>query len=506
MQGWLMREVERLARRGTHALPRLLSRAEQWLIWRDCAAAVSRELDLLSRVAVADGLQRASALAAEWDIDLSRRQMMPGAEGQLLYEAERAVEARCSALGASRLQSFLPQLPAGDSARLMFRGFTMPPPRLRALGLASSATYPDQHQAAVRAVLAADEVEELELIAAWCRSRIDAQPDARILVLLSGDPGARERLLTLVRQAIDPRAWIQSSCESEGSAAPHAGRLDGLAIIEGGETFSESPVIAHALESLAWAANERADFTRVSEWLRAPFWETPTDAARARLDLWLREARQPGNGQIDFLALLQEAPAPLHPVTRELLQRLQHAAGILSAGRLSPREWSERLRAALLAMGWPGNHRRNSREEQTLMRFQELLDEFGQLTASSGAIGRSEAIRLFGELARATAFRPADDDAVVTISPQLIEPVVHYDAIWVAGLSADVFPQPVQPDPFVPLGLQRMAGVPAASAATRLQEAQRLLASWQAGTRELVLSVPRRCQDLQLMPSPLLAP
>ncbi|HEX3850068.1 MAG TPA: PD-(D/E)XK nuclease family protein, partial [Polyangiaceae bacterium] len=148
---------------------------------------------------------------------------------------------------------------------------------------------------------------------------------------------------------------------------------------------------------------------------------------------------------------------------------------------------------------------RGSGEQQTVVRFYELLDEFGQLASAARSISRDNAIQWFTELATRTAFRPADDDAVITISSVLAAPVVRYDAIWIAGLHAEAFPQPVQPDPFIPLAAQLAAGVPAASASGRLAEARALVSSWRECADELVLSAPARSEDLELLPSPLLA-
>src|SRR2546430_13411409 len=102
---------------------------------------------------------------------------------------------------------------------------------------------------------------------------------------------------------------------------------------------------------------------------------------------------------------------------------------------------------------------------QTLTRWHELLEEFGELRGSLGSVARTQALGLLRELAARSAFRPADADPTVTLSPALADPVVEYDGIWVAGLHAEVFPQPVQPDPFLPLPAQVTAGIPAASAA-----------------------------------------
>jgi len=76
-----------------------------------------------------------------------------------------------------------------------------------------------------------------------------------------------------------------------------------------------------------------------------------------------------------------------------------------------------------------------------------------------------------------------------------------YDGIWAAGLTADAFPMPVAPDPFLPLQAQLTAGMPEAGAAGRRAQAQWLLDAWRRSAAELVLSLPARDQDLELLPS-----
>jgi hypothetical protein len=345
--------------------------------------------------------------------------------------------------------------------------------------------------------IAADESDELEAIAQWCRRQIAMQADTRLLVVLPGSPGARERLATLIRQAVDPQGWLSST-----DAQANAGSL---VIIEGGAPLADVPVVAHALSTLRWLGGSHGEFEEVSEWLRAPYWDAPNAGLRARVDLWLRESGQMSVHGREWAAVLSATPAPIAEGAQELAQQISAAIKALGDGVVSPRDWSERFRAALDAVHWPGARVRDSSEQQTVVRFHELLDEFGQLASSARAMSREDAIHWFSELASGTAFRPADDDAVVTISAAFADPVVLYDGIWVAGLHAEAFPQPVQPDPFLPLPAQIAAGVPAASASARLAEARALLTAWRAATTELVLSAPARAEDLELLPSPLLA-
>jgi ATP-dependent helicase/nuclease subunit B len=500
---WLTREIERHAADAGANLPRLLSPAEDWLLWRQCTADATGDLDLVNRGALAEALRRASALAADFQIDVSRSRDMPGTESALLSEVQRAVDERCRSLGAAHATSLLAGLPCvGDSRPVVFAGFLNLSPRLEAItaarrerGYQAGPKVAAEGVGAVlvrpRAIVAADESEELERIAEWCKAQIERQADARILVVLPGAPSARERVATLIRQAVDPQGW----------ATP----TNTLVVIEGGSPLARVPVVAHALAALRWLGGNAGDFESLSEWLRAPYWNTPPTASRARLDLWLRERGRMHLDLRQLVATLNGAPPALTEAAREIATQITNAAATLGQGTASAREWSERFRAALAVFAWPGERVRGSSEQQTLVRFHELLDEFGQLAAATGSMSRDSAIQWFIELAARTAFRPADDDAVVTIAPLFADPVVHYDATWVGGLNAEAFPQPVQPDPFLPLAAQLAAGVPAASAAGRLAESRTLMAAWRAAAGELVLSVPARSEDLELLPSPLLA-
>ena len=532
VEAWLTREIERYAATGGTKVPRLLSPAEEWFLWRQCAADATGELELVNRGALAEALRRASALAAEFGIDIrgagaaqgrgrrespgstdvlglpegsgdasTRTALMdePGTEAALLAEVQLAVDERCRSLGAATVASLIPQLAtaavrAGTSAAVA-SGFLTLPPRLKALATPAR-DIPAEGGPTV--VTAADESDELERIAEWCKTQIEHNADARILIALPGAPGTRERLATLIRQAIDPTRWLIGAPSS-------AGETDSLVVIEGGAPLAQMPAVAHALSTLSWLSGNPGDFEAVSSWLRSPYWKSPGEVPRARLDLWLRERERMQFNLRDLTGALAGAASALAPAAREITSQINKATVLLGQGAASPRDWSERFRAALDVFGWPGERVRGSDEQQTVVRFHELLDEFGQLASAARSISRSNAIQWFAELATRTAFRPADDDAVVTISSVLAAPVVRYDAIWIAGLHAEAFPQPVQPDPFIPVAAQLAAGVPAASASGRLAEARALLNQWRTCTDALVLSAPSRAEDLELLPSPLLA-
>lgn len=514
LEGWLAREIERCAA-DRSGLPRLLSPAEEWLLWRQCTAEATEDLDLVNRASLAESLRRASSLAAELGIDLQTIREPPGTEVALLIAVHRAVTERCRDLGAALLPEVLPLLPCvGDHRPVVFAGFLASSPRLRAIAAArarhghETLQLPPVDPAAsghLRVVRPADPMEELERIAGWCCQRLKARADDRILVVLPGSAGRRERLATLIRQAIDPRGWLATHAAQ--AQVDWVGEIDAPSpvIIEGGQPLARLPAVAHALASLLLLTGESLEIERLAEWLRAPSWVEPDAAARARLDLWLR---QRGRLQLHLpalLELLRRAPAAISEPARVVATRLERALDSLAAGSGTPREWSERFRAALEVLGWAGAPgQRASAEQQTLVRFHELLDELGQLSAAARSMTGALALQWLTELATHTPYRPADDDAPVTLSASYMDPVVQYDAVWVGGLNAESFPQPVAPDPFVPLAAQIAAGWPAATAAGRLEEARALVTAWRATGGEVVLSSPARDGDIELLPSPLL--
>ncbi len=513
-EAWLIREIEALALAdagvhetpfGNRYLPRLLGPAEEWFLWHRCTDEAARDLSLVNRGALSENLRRASGLAADYNIDVRKLVDSGCAEPGLLRDVQQAFQDRCRSIGAAtvgELSRTLTSTSASANAPLRFVGFTSIPPRLARLANSMAATPPVVRLAwdgpgrpgtQTRVHIAADEWEEMEAIADWCRRQVQRVPDARLLVILPGSPGSRERLAALIRQAIQPRSWLDPQ------------EPESLVVVEGGRPLTQVPAIKQALSTLTWLGGRPAEFNDFSEWLRAPYWTAESASARARLDAWLRER---GHMQIhlrDLGSSLRDVSEPsCRRVALDLLERAVSAMKVLGEGGGSPRDWSQRFGEALKLVGWPGDRTRTSEDQQNVRRFHELLDEFGQLASSFGSLSRNDAIQYLTELAGRTPFQPADEDPTVTISAAPADPVVQYDALWIAAQHAEALPQPVQPDPFLPLGVQVAAGIPAASAEGRLQEARSLIQAWRASANEVVLSTASRSEDLELLPSPLL--
>src|SRR5262249_46259926 len=142
----------------------------------------------------------------------------PGSEASLLAAVHGAVLQRCSALGAAPVPGALPSLPCvGDDRPVVFAGFLAPSPRLKSIAAgrahhgfetAYATTLAAPVLVSPRVVTPADEREELERIAEWCQRRLAAQTDARLLILLPGSAGRRERLAALLQQGFPGQSLV----------------------------------------------------------------------------------------------------------------------------------------------------------------------------------------------------------------------------------------------------------------------------------------------------------
>ncbi len=493
-RGWLRREVERRAAEAPALWPRCLSAAEEWVLWREATEVAAADTMFFDTGTLAAAVQRAAELAAAYGIALPLAP--PGTEAALLRAAQQHFEARCRELGAAPVGALAAQLSAPLTQQsVAWCGFEAIAPRLAALTRGACVLRSSAAPATAHLRRPQDPQAELETIAAWCRRHLEARSDARLLVILPGSAGQRERLATLVRGALDPAHLLQPQASERA-----------LVSLEGAATLGEQPLTVQALRGLAFLSGESLEVDAVRSWLMAPEWTRPSAPRRAALALLVQERGVSSLTLRELQGILQLAPRELRAAARALDAQLRTAATRLGGGAASARCWCERFAPALEALSWPGTLAAAGPQQQAWLRWGELLEEFGELEAILAPRTRLEAIGLLRALALRLPAAAHDEDAPVTLSPHLVDPVIRYDGIWVASLSAEVLPQPIAPDAFVPLRAQRAAGVPQASAPARTAGGLGLLAAWARASPELVLSVPAREKDLELLPTPLVGP
>jgi probable DNA repair protein len=430
-------------------------------------------------------------LLRDWRIPSGRGALGGSPEGNLLLEALAALERHSRDHGRKPLAEWLDDLqpPAGG---LWCAGVGGLPAAHRAtlerLG-AQSADDPAP-AARLRVATADDDDHELALIADWCRTHLEQDPERRLLIVDARLRQRRRQYERVMSQALSPSQWL----------AHEARAFSTFFSIEGGQPLTDFPLIAHALLTLRLLTS-RLRFDEVVLWLRMPFLDTDDLFGGAGIEALVRDGHPLDFSAASLAAQLEgrEGDAP-----RALAARLRQGLALLGNDARSAHDWSARLLAALRAVGWHGSRPLRTDEQQTVNRWYALFDEYSALGGWLPRATAADAVATVVDLARERSFDPASVAAPVTLTDSHDDPLVRYDAIWVAGLDAAQWPPPPRPDVFIPLRLQVAAGIPAASAAGQSARARASLAAWRAAGADLVCSWARLEADAHRTPSPLL--
>ena len=149
-------------------------------------------------------------------------------------------------------------------------------------------------------------------------------------------------------------------------------------------------------------------------------------------------------------------------------------------------------------------HALDSNEYQALARWQELLAEFAALDRTVGRIAAAAALSQLERIAHETIFQPDGGAPPVQVLGVLEANALTFDHVWIMGLTAEAWPPPSQPDPLLPIELQRAAGMPGASATAELERSRRQLQRLLQSAPEVIVSHATVDVDRQIAPSPMI--
>lgn len=494
---WVERELDAARSRG-ESLPRRLSAPEEWLLWHEAVLEACSGLQVLLPAALVEPVRRAVGRLDDYGLSLRHAATV---EAGVLLQARAHFRRRCQELGVLGTTSWRDcstyLLP---SPRLLVAGFAVLGPARRAwleqhgARIVPEAPVEIPSAGTVRVIGCDNPLLEAEAAAEWCAARLAHDARARLLLVV---PRLAQQH-HLWERALSQRLNFTALLATGSSAA------ESLFALEGGRPLNTYPLVAAALDLVALAVGV-APFERLSAVLRSPYLAALDRHQCLDIDLWLREHNvgdvEPGMLQRLVAPLSSKLGEAAAAVLRQLIAALE--AGV-ACGVASAPLWARSFAALLQRCGWPGQQVLGSDEQQVRLRFDELLGDFAAIAVPAGRLQAAEASQLLHQLAQRVAFEPASDDVPVTVTASLDDPILHYDGIWIAGLSAEVWPPAAQPDPLLPQLLQREGGIPEAGADGQLRLAGLRMRQWQRCAAQCVYSWPRSDAELPRDMSPLL--
>jgi probable DNA repair protein len=496
---WLRQQWLTSRATSDHNLHRLLTAAQTRVLWDDIVSTSSIGRELLAPSQAARLAARSWQRLHDYSIPIDRLNDFDSPEAQALVAWTSEFSQRCAALHAmddARLSRWMFESGFIPNERLVLAGFDVLVPAVQRLvdrwGAAERIAVAEgaAHQKVIEVIAAADAADEIELAAHWARSKVESGVHD-VGVIVADLQSRREEVRRVFENVFAPG---QRHTHAENSPVP--------VVVAAPAPLNSYPLVDAAMLVLRMALGQ-ADSTLAGRLLRSPFIVAADEerSRRALADLRLREEQR---DRWDWPSFERWAAVTqcerLSLAARELASMLRGGLGAAS-----PSEWAERFQTVLLRMGWPGDRTLISNEHQTLAKFQDTLAEFGSLEAVAPRMSARQALHRFQELLRDTPFEPETANASVIVIDAMTSAGMQFDALWVVGMQADRMPAPLNPDPLIPLELQRLAGMPEATAGGALEVSRLQLTRWTRSASHVVLSWPERDGDAEITISPLIA-
>jgi ATP-dependent helicase/nuclease subunit B len=335
---------------------------------------------------------------------------------------------------------------------------------------------------------------EIDAAARWARERLEANPGARIGVVVPGLAHDRARVHRAFANVMHPAQAL------EIAPAPMPFNLSL------GTPLAAFPLVHDALRLLELAGGA-LPFAQASRLLRSPFvGGAETEAGvRARLDAALRKRCGPVV-TLGALKRLSASPRlPRAPHWLDALARLEAVRKATSGERKPASQWARVFSDALKAAGFPGERALDSAEHQTLERWHEALAELATLDRVLAAMTYRGARQCLEAIVASGLFQPETPEVPIQVLGVLESAGLAFDHLWITGLDDESWPLPARPNPLLPIAEQKRARIPQADPISSLELDRRLTAGWLRSAREVVVSHANRRGEAELAASPLIA-
>ena len=513
---WLAQLADEALLCGLPGLPQALDSFAESLLWEQVIsdAMAAGESPLFDIQGMAASAIEAHALMRQWNISFAEEACSD--ETRLFLNWQDAFLNRCRAgqwidlLGQqlaviAMIESGQLSLPEA----IQFAGFDRDNPleirlknALRQRGVDVSVLPTGSGKPAIAPqVLAYPDIQaECLALAEWVANSLAVNPGLRLGVVVPDLARVRDRLAFALEDRLQP-ALIRP-------AATEVGRNFNLSL---GRPLADQVLVKAALELLALVGGGKLEQARLSGLLNSPCWSAGVTEAdgRARLDATMRSELSYFTRLPALLRLgnrLVDDGFSLCSKTLSDLTALQATSEAIGNRKRSLADWATHFRDCLKQADWPGERILSSNEYQARRAFFEVFDSLAGLDPVLGKVTQLEAWRRLSQLCRQRVFQPETrGQPNIQILGALESAGLNFDALWVMGVSDDVWPPAPRPNPLLPSELLRRKQVAHASAEVELDFANRVQARLLCSAPQVIFSFARADGSRLLRASPLLA-
>jgi probable DNA repair protein len=467
------------------------------LLWAQVIDALEATEPLLDTQQAANAAQQADKLLDEWTIEV--RPEIETEEYARFIQWRGSYQQRLEQLNALDpnlaidrvIEHIRDGLPV--TSNLVLAGFSELTPRMRmlleALSLRDVSMMRLEQEAPVQAklsrVLSDTSQTEWESAAYWARSKLAQQPQGRFAIVsisLEADAALARRTLSRV---LEPDGLTYNVAIARSLADWQAGR----AVLAWLRTFV-------LLKERGRASASDLGAALLSGYCVGDLNEL---GARASIDARWRHDEVIDLSLQGWSKAIQELEQ-LSPAWHLAWQTFSELSR-----KDSLRRWSSIFRQTLAIIGFPGRTRQSSTIYQVVEALDEIFEKFEALSPITEPLTATQALNIFARLMRSVSFQPQrDPNARLDVLGMLEAEGGRWDAVWVLGLTDEVFPAAARPNPFIPLSALRQAGAPRATPEREREWAEQMFSHLCILAPEVVVSSAMHEGERGLRPSALI--
>lgn len=340
--------------------------------------------------------------------------------------------------------------------------------------------------------------DEIRAAALWAHQRLQDNRHAAIGIIVPDLGSSRDLVERIFTETFEPHYY-----------SPGEARYTLPFNISTGTPLGQSPLVSATLQLLQLNAREveRYQLTTV---FNSPFWGAFNE------EIGIRSAA------IEALNRRQQfhySPAQIRACVQQLAEQTPQASSLAFSRRLqqfgsewrrfsstcTPSEWVQRVVQVLELLNWPGNRPLDSVEFQQTRQWFQLLEKFASLDLVQGPINFAEAMNVLQQLASSTPFQAEVKQSPIQILGTLEGEGLRFDHCWVLGMSSQAWPPGPEPNPLLPLSLQREHAMPRSSVSKEIGFADALTRHYRQCADSVVFSYASQVDDALLLPSSLIA-
>ena len=178
------------------------------------------------------------------------------------------------------------------------------------------------------------------------------------------------------------------------------------------------------------------------------------------------------------------------PELRELTKQLLKLSKIKDIQL--PSFWANIFSQLLKNLGWPVDKVKNfsSREIQCLDTWNECLDEFASLDSFIGKISRADSAKELKQITSKRLFQIKTKEQPIQVLGLKDSIGITFDNIWVMGCHSDCIPAKPNPNPFIPIYLQKKHRLPHCDSTYETQYAEQALSRLVGSSNNIIFSYP----------------